>query len=157
MCMKKILFLQKLAAVTLSASMLLTPMLVNADARDSDIYNFSISATSWQRVKQTRPKDNKTSVYCYIKSASNSVLVQTWGCDKDKNLKKNCTRNSKNKATKKVKLKIGIEYQIYNNIKEKGYPNATIRIKSNNAVKSDVINGKWSPDSVKTKGMKVAN
>jgi hypothetical protein len=53
-------------------------------------------------------------------------------------------------------LDIGYEYEIYNGIYEAGYRFAGLKLQSDNIIRSDVVSGRWSADSIRTSGMIVA-
>lgn len=154
--MKKIkkIFAGLMAVASLAVGM--TGMSASASTTDYKINNFTIKALSYTQVGAPRLKEDKTSVYCYITKAGNSVKAQAWGANKN-DLIENCTLNRNAKSVTYVNLKIGTEYQIYNSIKENGYAYAGLKLKSDNLLNDDIVSGFWSADSTGTANMPVAN
>lgn len=150
--MKKIIACLAAMAIVVTGTAGITALASSADTYFTD---FTISALTYTEVSSPRLKENDTSVYCYITSAGNSVKAQVFGCSAY-SFDNNLTLNSKYESANHVNLDIGIEYQIYNTVYETGYKYAGLKLKSDNLFNSDVISGRWSPDSENTDNMKVA-
>lgn len=117
------------------------------DATDSYFYNFAIVPRKTTILNQPyRAKDTSTSVYLYLTGAENnrfdSVYVRVYGTgDND------CTLTANGKSGK-VTCNLYTEYEIYNNVYEKGYRFANIGFESKNYLESQKITGRWSPDCI---------
>lgn len=140
----------------LFASLLLAPCsAVHASTEDKYFTNFTISARSFTPVSAPREKSNASSVYAYVTKAGNSVKAQTWACGST-SWNSNLTQDYTGSPTNSVSLDIGYEYEIYNGIYEAGYRFAGLKLQSDNIIRSDVVSGRWSADSIRTSGMIVA-
>lgn len=130
-------------------------------AEDSRI-NHDISKSYFKNIDNPRRKDNSTSVYAFITATLNDVspiYAQVWGCTKSGDSKyswsKNETLNQNFDRVSHVKLYVGTQYVIYNSVYEDGYGFAGLKLKSTG--QNCHVMGYWSPDSVNTDGMSVAN
>ncbi len=162
--MKKILKKVMATAMTvtiLSTNLISMPVNVSASTTDRKI-DFNVPAWSWKNPTKPYPKDTNSSVYFYLSSGSASVKVKVFGCtlkDTTKyNWNENLTLNKNGVSKKYVTCSIGTEYEIYNEVKEKGYGYAGIKMQTKGFTENHVV-GAWSPDFSRESGhtYKVAN
>lgn len=147
---------KRIFGVALLTSLLLTPIIAaQASTEDNYFNNFTISARSFTPVSPPREKSNSSSVYAYITKAGNYVKAQTWACGSTA-WNSNLTQDYTGIQTDWVRLNIGYEYEIYNGIYEAGYHFAGLKLESGNWLRSDIVSGRWSADSIRTPGMIVA-
>lgn len=129
-------------------------------AEDSRI-NHDISKSYFKNIDNPREKDNSTSVYAFITATLydvSPIYAQVWGCTKNGNSyswRNNETLNRSGKRVTYVKLYVGTQYVIYNRVYEDGYGYAGLKLESSD--RDCHVMGYWSPDSVNTDGMSVAN
>lgn len=152
-----------LAAETLDApeKIMSSSGIMPYSAVDSRI-NHDISRSYFKKIDNPRRKDNSTSVYAFITATLydvSPIYAQVWGCTKSGDSKyswgKNETLNQNFDRVTYVKLYVGTQYVIYNRVYEDGYGYAGLKLESSD--RDCHVMGYWSPDSVNTDGMSVAN
>lgn len=159
---------------TITAETLDTPVIgfmdnnggiVPFSATDSRI-DHDVVTSKFTAIGNPRLKEDTTSAYAFITSTlynEEPIKAQIWGCSYEKNIlgkwvykwEENCTVNIRNQLTEYVRLYINTQYQIYNCVGEHNYSYAGLKLRSTN--RNCHVMGYWSPDSVNTSGMPVAN
>lgn len=142
---KKTFIFGLLGAITL-ADVAVTK--VSASTQDTDIVNFSVSAFSYTPISG-RKKDNTTSVYLYYTEGDNSsIKVRAEGSNSLDGTYANYTLSPGTSGiVSYVTCSIKKQHTIQSLIKESGKSYARLSFLSKNAVLSEKITGKWSPDS----------
>ena len=147
--------MKKLIMITLTVVMGLAAMAFPAFAssvtpRDNSDSYVSIYATNVVKVSTVRVKDNYSCVYFYPKSDTIShVRVRTYGYNSSNGVCYNKTQIKTGQMVSYVVCRSGVEYQIYNTIRESGYRQAVVGVTRNDTLSTPAsVYYLWSPDCV---------
>lgn len=109
--------------------------------------------------KNPAEKEDDTSVYIFIGATMNGsspVYAQVWGCRTETFSKSvNVTLNASGLETTRVIIPVGVEYVIWNHVNESDSRYAGLKLRSYTG--NTQVVGYWSPDSVNTAYMPVAD
>lgn len=141
--------IRKSFAIVLTIITIISMLSVTASAHTTDIPFEGHVGLSTRYYTSTGSKDDYSSHYFYLANASERrVFVASFACN-DRGVVQEVTTLSDGNEVVEVFCRLGVNYNIHNNVKEKGYHYARLGIKAY-LFDNGIVIGKWSADSIGT-------